>query len=167
MVDRDSDVWEINVAKHKTAWRGKKRTIYVGPKAQDVLRPYLLRGADSYCFSPIEADKQRREAKHAARVTPLSCGNKPGDHKVKKPRNAPGEFYITGSYGGAIRYACQKAGIKTWAPNRLRHSLPTSVRKSDGLEAAAVILGHSEVGVTQIYAEADRAKAIEVVRRIG
>ena len=97
----------------------------------------------------------------------MSCGNKPGSNVVKKPMKAPGTSYNTASYGNAIRYACRKAGVVPWAPNRLRHSLATQVRKSDGLEAAAVILGHSEVGVTQIYAEADRAKAIEVVRRIG
>jgi len=167
MVNRDSDVWEISLANHKTAWRGKKRTIYVGPKAQDLLKPYLLRGENDYCFSPKEASKQRREAIHEARVTPLSCGNVPGSNKKKKPKITPGECYITTSYARAIRYACKKAAIEVWGPNRLRHSLATHVRKSGGLEAAAVILGHSEVGVTQIYAEADRAKAIEVVRRIG
>jgi len=167
MVIRTDDVWEIHFSRHKTAWRGKSRIVYVGPQAQMILKPYLLRGEDSCCFSPIEADKQRREAKHAARTTALRCGNRPGSNVVRKPRKAPGECSDTGSYAGAIGYACQRAGIKTWGPTRLRHSLATSVRKSDGLEAAAVILGHSEVGVTQIYAEADRAKAIEVVRRIG
>lgn len=167
MVDRSDDVWEINLEKHKSAWRGKTRTIYVGPKAQDVLTPYLLRGENDHCFSPIEASKQRKEEKHAARVTPLSCGNVPGSKQTKKPKRAPGNFYVTTSYARAIAYACKKAGIEVWGPNRLRHSLATSVRKSDGLEAAAVILGHSEVGVTQVYAEQDRAKAIEVVRRIG
>lgn len=167
MVDRSTDVWEVNLDKHKTAWRGKKRCIYVGPKAQAILRPYLLRAENNPCFSPAEAAKQRREAKHAARKTPLSCGNKPGSNIARKPKKAPGNAYTTQSYARAIVYACSKANIESWAPNRLRHSLATSVRKSDGLEAAAVILGHSEIGVTQVYAEADRAKAIEVVRRIG
>jgi integrase len=43
MVDRSNDVWEINLVKHKSAWRGKRRTIYVGPEAQEILKPYLLR----------------------------------------------------------------------------------------------------------------------------
>jgi site-specific recombinase XerC len=45
--------------------------------------------------------------------------------------------------------------------------MATNVRKSHGIEAAQVLLGHSEIGVTQIYAEADREKAIEVIRKIG
>jgi quercetin dioxygenase-like cupin family protein/integrase len=32
MVDRSGDVWTITLAEHKTAYRGKARTIYVGPK---------------------------------------------------------------------------------------------------------------------------------------
>jgi len=167
MVDRSNDVWEIHLAKHKSAWRGKSRTIYCGPKAQSILASYLLRGANDHCFGPQEATKQRQEAKHAARTTAMSCGHTPGSHVVKKPKNPPGKFYVTMSYARAISYTCKQAGIEVWGPNRLRHSLATSVRKSDGLEAAAVILGHSEIGVTQVYAEQDRAKAIEVVRRIG
>jgi integrase len=91
MVDRSDDVWEINLDKHKTAWRGKSRTIFVGPKAQDVLRPYLLRGADSFCFSPIEATKQRRQARHEARLTALSCGNKPGSKRVRIALKEPSD----------------------------------------------------------------------------
>ncbi len=43
----------------------------------------------------------------------------------------------------------------------------TEVRKKFGLEAAASLLGHTEIGVTQVYAEADRQRAIEVVRNLG
>jgi integrase len=85
MIDRTSEVWEIQLADHKTAYRGKSRIIYAGPKAQAILRPYLLRAADAFCFSPQEATKQRLEAKRAARVTPLSCGNRPGTNVVRKP----------------------------------------------------------------------------------
>lgn len=167
MIDRTNEVWEIHFSRHKTAWRGKSRTVYVGPQAQLILMPYLLRASDAYCFSPIEADRQRREARHAARTTPLSCGNRPGTHVAKKPLRTPGERYATRSYGRAVSYAAKRAGLPVWGPNRLRHSLATNIRQAEGLEAAAVILGHSEVGVTQVYAEADRVKAIEVVRRLG
>jgi hypothetical protein len=35
------------------------------------------------------------------------------------------------------------------------------------LEAAASILGHSEIGVTQVNAEADMQRAIEVAHKTG
>jgi len=183
MVDRTNEVWEIHLEEHKTAHKGKSRVIYVGPKAQDILRPYLLRAGDAFCFSPKEATKQRLEAKRATRVTPESCGNKPGSNVVRNPRKEPGDSYDTQAYGHAIKYGCRKAwpapkGLlkpellkwrqsHSWAPNQLRHSAGTDIRRQFGLEAASVILGHSEVGVTQIYAEADRAKAIEIVGRVG
>lgn len=66
MVDRSSEVWQIELDDHKTAYRGKSRIIYVGPQAQNILRPYLLRPASAYCFSAIESERQRRAARTAA-----------------------------------------------------------------------------------------------------
>jgi len=168
MVDRSTDVWTIELLEHKTSYRGKSRTLYIGPQAQAILKPYLLRGADDACFSPQESERQRLDAKHDARVTPLSCGNRPGSNRIaKKPRQAPGTSYATGSYAKAIKYACQRGKIDHWHPNQLRHNAGTAIRKQFGIEAASTILGHSGLQVTQVYAEQDHAKAIEVARRIG
>jgi integrase len=171
MVDRSDDVWLIRLQDHKTAHRGRERTIYCGPKAQAVLAPYLLRGPDKFCFSPIESEKQRRQAIHDARLTAKNQGNRPGYSKrfrlCRKPRKEPGISWTAGTFARAIRNACEREGLKTWSPNQLRHSAATAIRKQFGLEAAQVILGHSELGVTQIYAEADKQKAIDVARRIG
>lgn len=168
MVTRSGEVWQIVMADHKTAYRGKSRTIYVGPKAQAILTRYLLRPADTPCFSPIESEQQRLAARYSARVTPLSCGNRPGTNKVSgKPQKTPGNAFTTQSYGRSIRFACLRAKVTPWAPNQLRHNAATTIRREFGLEAAQVILGHSELGVTQVYAERDSAKAIEIARRIG
>ena len=168
MVNRSSEVWTITLAKHKTAYRGKQRTIYVGPKAQKILTKYLLRSEDAACFSPVESEKERRQTKHDERVTPLSCGNRPGSNRIaRKPRKAPGEAFSTGTYARSVRSACLRAKVTPWSPNQLRHNAATSIRKEFGLEAAQVILGHSELGVTQVYAERDVAKAIAVAKQVG
>jgi integrase len=60
MIDRTGKVWTIKLKEHKTAYRGKTRIIYVGPKAQKVLTLYLLRSPDAACFSPIESEEQRK-----------------------------------------------------------------------------------------------------------
>ena len=52
--------------------------------------------------------------------------------------------------------------ISVWTPHRLRHNAATRVRRDFGLEAAQVILGHARADVTQLYAETDRSRAIEV-----
>jgi site-specific recombinase XerC len=54
-----------------------------------------------------------------------------------------------------------------WAPKQLRHAAATEIRRQFGLEAAQVILGHSQANVTQVYAERDIARGIEVAREIG
>lgn len=185
MVDRSSDVWEIRLQSHKTAHRGRERTIYVGPMAQSILSRYLLRAHDAPCFSPAESERQRRAARHAERVTPLNYGNRPGTNRVTALKEwEPGEAYTTASYGKAIKYACRKAfpapedlsgkeaieawhQSHAWSPNQLRHSAATAIRKKFGIEASQVILGHSDIGVTQVYAEKDREKAVEVARAIG
>lgn len=171
LVDRSESVWQIELTEHKTAHRGKKRIIYVGPQGQAVLAPYLLRGPDSYCFSPIESERQRRQTRHESRRAADSCGNRPGYSQRtrlgRKPRREPGTRWTSGTYARAIRSACLRAKLDVWSPNQLRHTAATDIRKQFGLEAASVILGHSELGVTQIYAEADQLKAIEVASLVG
>ena len=54
-----------------------------------------------------------------------------------------------------------------WHPHQLRHNAGTCIRKEFGLDVARVILGHSSVAVTEIYAEQDEAKARSVIGKIG
>lgn len=54
-----------------------------------------------------------------------------------------------------------------WAPNQLRHSAATKIRKSHGLEAAQAVLGHSELETTQVYAEKDEELAEAVALAVG
>jgi integrase len=166
-VHRVKDVWEIRLANHKCSWRGKERVIFAGPKAQRILSKYLLRGADEHCFSPAEATEQRLTAKNEARTTPPSCGNVRGSNVKKKPKKAPGASYSVESYGRAIRYACIKAKVEPWAPNRLRHSRATEIRAKYGIECASSVLGHSGIEITQVYAEQDRNRAVRVAAEIG
>lgn len=53
-------------------------------------------------------------------------------------------------------------------PNQIRHSAATLLRKAFGLEAAQLTLGHASAHVTDaVYAERDRARVIEIMRKIG
>ena len=49
----------------------------------------------------------------------------------------------------------------------VKHAAATAVRRQFGLEAAQCVLGHSKAAVTEVYAERDLAKAVEVARAIG
>ncbi len=192
-VDRSGDVWEARLSEHKTAHHGHDRTIYIGPQAQVVLTPFLLRGSEDYCFSPEEAMQEMRDRRNAARKTPLSCGNRPGTNKSKKPTRVPDAKYTTQSYGKAVSRGCglafphevlskikaadltaeQRAELRDWnanhrwAVNQLRHSLATKVRREFGIDAAKTLLGHQSIGITEVYAEQDHGKAIQVAAKIG
>jgi integrase len=166
-INRKCDPWEHIPASHKTEHHERERVIFIGPKGQALLLPYLLRASDAFCFSPRDSEAKRRTEQHEARQTPLSCGNRPGTNRSARPRRPAGEKYDRNSYARAVRRAAKAAGVGTWSPNRLRHSFATEVRKSFGLEAAQVCLGHAAADTTQIYAERDYAKAAAVARQIG
>jgi integrase len=174
-VDTSADVWIYRPESHKTEHHGRERVICIGPKGQDVLRPYLLREKESYCFVPAESERKRLAGRHERRRTPLSCGNRPGTNRRRRPKKRPGNRYTTGSYRRAIHRAVDLANrersgdglLPKWSPNRLRHSAATEIRRQFGLEAAQVALGHATADVSQIYAERDLSLAVEVMRKIG
>jgi integrase len=166
-VDMSGDVWRYQPESHKTKHPGKERFVFLGPQAQEILRKYLLRPEERYCFSPQDSERRRRAELTANRKTPRSCGNTVGSNRKQNPKRQPRERYDTGSYRQAIHRGCDKAGIERWSPNRLRHSTGSEVRKQFGLEAAQVTLGHAKADTTQIYAERDHTLAASVARQIG
>ena len=174
-VDTSGDVWIYRPESHKTEHHGRERVICIGPKGQDVLRPYLLREKESYCFVPAESERKRLALLHERRRTPLSCGNRPGTNRKRHPKKKPGLRYDTGSYRRAIHRAVDLANrnrngdgpLPRWSPNRLRHSAATEIRRQFGLEAAQVTLGHATADVSQIYAERDLSLAVKIMRKIG
>jgi len=200
-IDRSGKIWIYRPVEHKTAHHGHPRQIYIGPRAQEFLQPFLLRPADAYCFSPAEADAARRIKRTQDRKTPLSYGNIPGSHCTDNPIRTKGDVYTVATYRRAITRAVErafpapahlaklpnetgkqwhtrlgkkgKAELKAWYkqyhwhPHQLRHNAATFLRKEFGLETARIILGHRSAVITEIYAEQDQRKALEVIMRVG
>lgn len=123
-IDRSRPIWQHKPKDHKTAWRGKNRTILFGPKAQAILAPFLMRSDDAFMFSPAEAERERRKDAHEARKTPDGCGNTPGSNVKKEPKCAPGEHYTNNSYRQAVQRACVKAF--PFPPALVRRKVPSS-----------------------------------------
>lgn len=192
-IDRTDDVWHYRPQSHKTEHHERTRLIFIRMRAQAVLLPYLERDVYLHCFRPCESESRRRAAVHAARTTPLKYGNRPGTNRQKNPKRPAGNSYQVSSYRRAINRACDRAfphpvlsairkkdltaeqltelkqwqSDHRWSPNQLRHTAATEIRRRFGLEAAQIVLGHSKADVTQVYAERDIAKGIEVARQIG
>lgn len=144
--------------------------------------PYLNRAAESYMFSPAEAEAWRFENRppyHGIeRTTPIYPSELRQREKIKqqrlnrKPKRQKKGHYDTTSYRRAIDYAIQRAAkkgivIPPWSPNQLRHARGTEVRQHHGLEAAQVVLGHSHADVTEIYAERNLALATKIAAQTG
>lgn len=165
-IERDGNVWIFRPSRHKTKYRGREREIYLGPQAQKVLAPFLDRDEDSYCFSPAEAEAERNATRRQNRKTPMTPSQ-----RMRVPLAHPGrpkrDRYDVNSYRRAINYGIKTSGVTAWHPNQLRHSCATKTRKAFGLDAAQLILGHKQCDVTQVYADLDRDKAIEIVARCG
>jgi integrase len=93
---------------HKTAHHGHERLILIGPRAQEVLRPYLGTKLDGYCFSPAEAERRRSLDRRTARKTPLTPSQRARKPKAGRER-APQDRYQVTSYRNAIYRACDRA----------------------------------------------------------
>jgi integrase len=178
-IDRSEKTWIYRPFTHKTEHHGKERLIFLGPRAQRVLIPFLSIEPDEFLFSPRkvkqEMYEQRRTNATTKRYTP--CKRK------RKPKRQPGEHYTTDTYENSIHRGTDKAfpppegldeeQIKAWrkryrwTPNRLRHTAATFLRKEFGLDAARVILGHSSPTVTEVYAELDYEKAADIMAQVG
>ena len=108
-IDRSEKVWLYEPKQHKGMHLDHDRKIWIGPRAQEVLAPFLLRAPEAYCFSPAEAvDEWRRQAS-MERVTPLGYGNSPGSNRKARPRWTPGDRYATSAYRLAIVRGCDRA----------------------------------------------------------
>ena len=158
--------WIYRPARHKNQHRGLDRIIFLGPQAQEVVRPFLTTNLEAYLFSPrayVEVLHRRRRESRKTKRTPSELNRR----RKAKPRRMPAERYNRRSYRVAIVRACQKAGVPEWSPLQLRHTAATAIRAQYGVEAAKVILGHTKIETTQIYAERDLAKAQEIMAKIG
>lgn len=104
-------VWLYRPHRHKTAYRGKPREIYIGPKAQTVLKPWLKLDTEAYIFSPAEAEQARNAERSELRKTPRWQSHlKRNERKRPKQRKRPpAERYTTLTYHTAIIRACDKA----------------------------------------------------------
>lgn len=137
-VDRSTEKWTYRPSSHKTEHRGRDRLVQIGPKARAILEPLL-----------------------DAAETPTSY------LFPARGRGETGRPHSETSYYRAVHKACDRAGIERWAVGRLRHNFATMVRAEQGIEAASILLGHSDVRITTVYAERDMEKARKVIEEIG
>lgn len=173
------DLWVYIPEEHKTEHYGKIRFAFLGAQCQELLAPYMTAKGptpESYLFSPQDSMRLFQMEKRAARKTRVQ----PSQVSRAKPERKckPGLKYTTDSYRQAVQRAVERYNkrealkattegrkpklLPMWFPNQLRHAKATEVRAIGGAEAAQVVLGHSRLQTTEVYAEKVIAKAIEI-----
>ena len=180
-IDTTGEIWQYRPASHKTEHHGHGRIVDLGPKAQNVVRPFLKADMEAHLFSPAEAEAERHADLRRCRKTPVQPSQR--NRRKRKAKCRPKDHYTVASYRRAIQRGCDKADaavkeakgpphdgerlVPRWHPHQLRHNFASRIRREHGLEAARVLLGHRSMAVTEVYAEIDRAKVAEVVARTG
>jgi integrase len=161
-IDVSGAVWVYRPASHKTAYRGHDRAVLLGPRVQEILGA-LLDGAcrEAYLFSPQRAIEERRQLRSHNLTRTMST-----TEVIRR--------YGPRSYHRALRYAMRaanRAGALPkeafWHPHQLRHRYATDLRRTKGLEAARLLLGHRTLAQTLEYAQADGNKSAAVVAELG
>ena len=189
-------VWIFSPPLHKTAWHGHQRQIYLGPKAQKIIRPFLKADLTAYLFSPIDAEAQRNQRRFGVVSPDRKTKAYPCELRRREKQRAArqrsgrkgklGDRYETVSYYCAVVYGIESANrvrlaeakskgidarrvelVPRWHPHQLRHNAATTLRREHGIEVARIILGHRSAAITELYAEVDHARAIDVMGKIG
>jgi integrase len=173
-LDMSGTEWEFRPERYKTEHHGKQRTVYIGPKAQAILKYHFPLDLTACLFRPAESERRRSAERRAQRKTPLWPSHAPELRQQRRdekrghaPDSAPGDHYTTQSYARAIARGCKKAGVPHWAPNQLRHTAATEIRKRYGLEAVQSVLGHAHAKTSEIYAETDAQAVRRIMAEIG
>jgi integrase len=171
-ITSDGKPWLYRPAHHKTMNHGHQRVVAIGPKAQEVLQPFLKADVQAYVFSPAQAQAERDATKRAARKSKVQPSQL--CRKKARPMKHPGLRYTTASYRRTLDYATKQAirsGLlpqnTRWHPHQLRHNCATRIRRQYGLDAVRALLGHRTVSQSAEYAELDTELAAATAARVG
>jgi integrase len=115
-VDTTGKVWTYVPTSHKTEHHDRDRTLYLGPRAQEILRPWLRSDPTAFLFSPRKASEERWAEIRRNRKSPMTPSQLARGRKAA-PKRAPGLVNDTKSYHHTIRCGCRKAGVPNWHPN--------------------------------------------------
>lgn len=136
-VDQRGDVWIYRPAAHKTDYRGKELVVPLGPKAQEVLKPFMGE-PEQLCFL------RKNGRRYYAQL-----------------------YWVVIKRAIDRANLVLESKIPHWHPHQLRHLRTALTKREGGLEAARALLGHSSVKTTEIYDERDMTLALEMARRLG
>lgn len=175
-------VWVYVPAAHKGGHLDKAKHVLIGPKGQEVLRPFLDRDPDAYLFSPLlqnrnpHAGPRYKVGSYAQAVARACRAAWPLPAELERGRvTAPGRkrYRLESVADWRARLGDRWAEVLAWRsahhwhPHQLRHSCATELAEQFGQEVAREVLGHADLDTTSIYAERAIKKAAAAIREAG
>jgi integrase len=137
-LDRSGDVWayEVDPDWNKESHAGRRRVVYLGPRARAILAPYVAKaesaGGRGWLFRP-------RIGKNSGKDVP----------------------YRGHSLCIVLGLWLKRRGLPHWHPHQLRHSHLSNIYRAFGVQSARSVAGHSDARTTMIYVDPDAASAEE------
>lgn len=116
-INTQGTIWEYRPHTHKGEHHHKERIVYLGPHAQQVIKPWLKTDLHAYLFSPREAREWHQAQRAKNRRTPTPAKPKKLTRKAN-PKRTPGDHYHTHAYDHAVARACERAGVSTGSAAR-------------------------------------------------
>ena len=133
------DVWQYTPTHHKTEHTGRRRPVFLGPRAMAVIGPWLRADPDAPLWQPRNAPKATKRA---------------------------GDTYTTDALRRAVQRAAERAGVPRWHPSQLRHSFATRLAPEHGIHLVGILQGHADPDTTAIYIQADMQRAAELAQKV-
>jgi integrase len=165
-IDTTGTAWAYNPTSHKNKWRGKSRTIAIGPRGKQLLVEYQPTDPDKPVFPTAEGTAYTVSGYRQAVERACDRAFPPPAPLAQREDETVAEWWarLSDEQRDEVK-AWQKE--HRWHPNQIRHTFATEARRLFGLEGAQVALGHSKADTTQIYAERDHALSAKVANQIG
>ena len=166
------EMWSLSPKAHKTAKKNKGRVIAFGSREQEVLIPYLAsKTTDKFVFSPEDAVTQRKQEARATRKTKVQPSQVERERVRKEnPKRKYNPCFATDAVGNALRDAIANANktlpegerIPEWTLYCLRHKYVSEYVEKYGVEAAALMVGHTDTAmVRKIYDKSQKRRILK------
>jgi integrase len=120
-LDMSGPVWEYRPGWHKAEHHDKSRVIMIGPRGQEIIRPFLTLDIGGFLFSPQRAVDEQNAQRREDRKTPLYDSHVRHQEKKRaaRGRRPLGDHYTVNAYRIAIARACDQAFPHPDIPQRI------------------------------------------------